>query len=341
MRAVIFHAPRDIRLEEVPLPSPGPGEVLLKVGAALTCATDFKAYRRGHPVLLGPLPAAFGHELAGTVAAVGAGVTGVKAGDRVAASNSAPCLEGCFFCDRGETMLCERLKLHNGAYAEHNMVPANIVKSNLWTLPAGLDFKTAALTEPLASAVHGVDLMGAKEGETVAILGAGNMALLLITALRARGCRVIVAGRSRANLETARKAGAHETVSALDGSVEEAVRALTQGRGADCVIEAVGLAETYTQSMAMVRKGGRVCLFGGCAPGTMVPVDAHRLHYQQISLHGVFHHTPRYFKAALDLLAAGKVPVELLVSGTLRLDEVPAFFAKFADASIPKAAVLP
>lgn len=340
MRAVVYHAPRDIRLESLPVPAPGPGEVLVKIGAALTCGTDFKAYRRGHPVLLGPLPSPFGHELAGTVAAVGAGIAGFKEGDRVVAANSAPC-DRCFFCARGQNQLCDNLKLHNGAYAEYNLVPAHIARHNLWKIPASLPFDQAALAEPLACAVHGVEALGVRADETVAVLGAGPMALLLVQALGARGCRVLVAGRGAQNLELARRAGAAETFSAHDGDAVAAVRSATEGRGADCVFEAVGLPETWTQAMAMTRKGGRVCLFGGCAAGTLVPVDAHRVHYEQLSLHGVFHHTPKYFKAAVDLLAAGKVAVDLLVSGSVALDDVPRFFAANADKSIPKAVVRP
>jgi L-iditol 2-dehydrogenase len=340
MRAVIFHAPRDIRLETMPVPAPGAGEVLVKIGAALTCGTDFKAYRRGHPVLLGTLPSAFGHELAGTVAAVGAGVDGFKEGDRVVAANSAPC-DRCYFCARGQNQLCDNLKLHNGAYAEYTLVPAHIARHNLWKIPAALPFERAALAEPLACAVHGVEQLSARPDETVAVLGAGPMALLLIQALRARGCRILAAARGKENLALAGRAGADQTFSSLDGDLTAAVRAATEGRGADCVFEAVGLPETWRQAMAMTRKGGRVCLFGGCAAGTTVPVDAHRVHYEQLSLHGVFHHTPKYFKQAVDLLAAGKIAADLLVSGAVPLDEVPRFFAANADKSIPKAVVLP
>jgi L-iditol 2-dehydrogenase len=341
MRAVIFHGPRQIRLEDVARPSVGPGQVLLKVGAALTCGTDFKAYRQGHKVLLGDPPSPFGHELSGTVVDVGDGVTTVRTGDRVVAANSAPCLARCYFCARGQNQLCENLKLHNGAYAEYNLVPGHIARHNLWKLPQTLPFPSAALAEPLACAVHGVDAVGCAEGETVAVLGAGPMALLLIQTLRARNCRVLVAGRSYENLETAKKAGAHETFSSLDEDIGAAVRKVTEGRGADAVFEAVGRPETWQQSLSMVRKGGRVCLFGGCASGTVVPIDAHRVHYEQLTLHGVFHHTPKYFKAAVDLLAAGKVAVDLLVRESIGLSDVPAFFAANADRSIPKAAVIP
>jgi len=338
MKAVIFHAPRRIVLEEVALREPGPGELRVKLGAALTCGTDFKAYRRGHPVLLGPLPSPFGHELAGTVDAVGAGVSAFKTGDRVVVANSAPC-DGCYFCDRGQNQLCDRLRLHNGAYAEHDLVPANIVRHNVWKLPDGLAFETAALSEPLACAVHGVEATGCAAGETVAVIGAGPMALLIVQTLKAKGCRVLVVGRGRENLEKARSAGADEICSTLEGEIGPRLRRLTDGRGADAVIEAVGLPETWQQAMAMTRKGGRVCLYGGCAPGTQVPVDAHRVHYEQLTLLGVFHHTPKYFKQALDLLACGKIKTDLLVSGRIRLADVPAFFEANAEKSIPKTVV--
>lgn len=340
MKAVMFYAPKQIKLVEVPVRQPGPGEVLLKVGAALTCGTDFKAYRQGHKVLLGEAPSPFGHELAGTVVAVGAGVDGFTEGDRVVAANSAPC-DRCYFCAQGQNQLCDNLKLHNGAYAEYNLVPANIVKHNLWLLDDKLPFAHAALAEPLACAIHGVDQLRAHEGETVAILGAGPMALLLIIALRARGCRVIVAGRGRENLNVAVQAGAHEVYSSLEEDLVQTVKKTTEGRGADCVFEAVGTADTWLQSLAMVRKGGRVCLFGGCASGTTVTLDAHRVHYNQISLHGVFHHTPKYFKAAVDLLSAGKVPIDLLVNRQIKLDEVPGFFDQFHTKSNAKVAVIP
>ena len=216
MRAVVFYAPKDIRLVESPVPKPGAGEVLVKVGAALTCGTDFKAYRRGHPVLLGPLPARFGHELAGIVAQVGKGVKDFKEGDAVVAGNSAPC-DGCYFCARGQNQLCDRLKLHNGAYADYDLLPPNIVKHNLHKLPSGIELATAALAEPLACAMHAVDLLKVAEGESALIIGAGSMSLLLIQALFARKARVLVVGRGRANLDLAQAAGAHDVFSVEDG----------------------------------------------------------------------------------------------------------------------------
>ncbi|MFA6030103.1 MAG: zinc-binding dehydrogenase [Elusimicrobiota bacterium] len=340
MQAVIFRGPKSIHLEEVPVPKPGPGEVLLKVGAALTCGTDFKAYRQGHKVLLGDGPAPFGHEFAGTVVAVGLGVTGVRPGQRVVAANSAPC-EGCFFCAKGQPQLCEDLKLHNGGYAQYNLVPAHIVRHNLHPLADSVDFKTAALSEPLACALHAVDVMGVRGGENAAILGSGIMSMLLTGALKARGARVLVVGRTPAKLERALEAGADRVASSLKTDPVAAARDFAGGHGPDCVFEAVGSAETWTTAVSMVRIGGRVCLYGGCAQGTKVPIDAHRIHYGQISLHGVFHHTPKHFRQALDLLTERKVDSRRFIASEIRLDEVPSYFAKMHAQSPLKVAVFP
>ncbi len=340
MKAILFYGPQQIKLVDVPLPSPGPGQVLLKVGAALTCGTDFKAYRQGHRVLLGDLPAPFGHELAGTVVEAGPGVSGLKPGMRVVAANSAPC-DSCFFCLKGQNQLCDRLKLHNGAYAEYNLLPAQIVKHNVYPLPPELGFKEAALAEPLACAIHAVDVMRVEADERVAIIGAGNMSLLLIMALAQRGAHITVIGRSPARLALAARAGAHATVSALEGDASRAVRALSQDVGADCVFEAVGKPDTWEQAVSLARKGGRVCLFGGCSMGTRIPVDAHRLHYEQLCLQGVFHHTPKYFRQAVELLAAGRVRTELLIADSIPLEEIPSYFERTHRQSNPKVAVIP
>ncbi len=340
MRAVMFHAPKDIRLEEIPVPRPKPDEVLIKIKAALTCGTDFKAYRQGHPVLLGKLPAPFGHEMAGTVIETGKDILDFKPGDRVVAANSAPCYK-CFYCSKGQTQLCCHMKLHNGAYAEYNLLPAQIVKHNLHHIDPSVGFAEAALSEPLACAMQAVDVLRVREGETAAIIGSGTMALLLINSLLARGAKVFVVGRNPPNLKKAAKAGAHETFSSLDVDPVDAIRRKTRGWGADHVFEAVGTGETWEQSIRMVRKGGHVCLFGGCIKGTYVPVDSHRIHYGQISLYGVFHHTPKYFSEALKLITEGKIKTDLLIASEIALSEIPDFFHRMHHESIPKVAVIP
>lgn len=341
MKAIFYYGPKELKLVDVDVPQPGPGEVLIKVAAALTCGTDMKAFRQGHPVLLRELPAPFGHELAGTIEAVGEGVAAkFQKGARVVSANSAPC-GACAFCDRGQNQLCDDLRLHNGAYAEYILIPAPIVKHNLYLLKPDVPFTTAALSEPLACALHGIDVMRVEKGERVTILGAGSMSLLLTQALRALGAKVFVIGRSHSRLKTSERAGAERVASIYDIEPAGAVKEWTGGLGADCVFEAVGRPETWQQAVGMVRKGGRVCLFGGCAMGSRLTVDAHRVHYEQLTLQGVFHHTPKYFAQAVALLSEGRIDPDLLISDTISLERVPSYFESMKDQSGPKVAVIP
>ena len=341
MKAVLYHGPHDIRLEDKPVPEPGPGEVIVKIGAALTCGTDFKAYRQGHKVLLGDYPSPFGHELAGVVSAVGSDVTNVKEGDRVVVANSAP-MDECFWCTHGQNHLCPKLKLHNGAYAEYDRVPPHIVKHNLHPLAVNVPFEVGALAEPFSTTIHAAEIMNVRPGELCLVMGAGPMSHMLVHALTARGARVAVLGRSKSHLETSKAAGAEAVFSAdAEENMEERVRAWAAGRGPDHVFEAVGKAETHLQALALVRDGGKICLFGGCAQGATIPLDLHRVHYKQIALHGVFHHTPPHFREAVRLLSEGKVRTNLIIEGELKLADIPKFFADNADKSIPKRVVRP
>lgn len=341
MKAVMFYGPGDLRLEERPVPSAGPGEVVVRIGAALTCGTDFKAYRHGHPVLLACTPSPFGHEMAGTISEVGAGVTTLREGERVVVLNSAPC-DNCFYCDQGTPELCEHLELLNGAYAEYIAVPAQTTRHNVHPLPEHLSFGEAALAEPFACALHAVDKMRVQPGETIAVLGAGNMARLLVLALKAAGARVLVLGRNAERLRLATMAGADEAIGlSPETDAVAAVRRRTAGeRGADGVIEAVGKPETWALSVGMARKGGRICLFGGCAAGSKAELDTHRIHYGEIALFGVFHHRPENVRQAIELLSRGAVPAELLIDREISLDEVVPFFAANRDANSLKAAVV-
>ncbi|HVC08529.1 MAG TPA: zinc-binding dehydrogenase [Elusimicrobiota bacterium] len=341
MQAVHFYAPKDIRLVEVPVPEPGPGEALLKIEAALTCGTDFKAFRRGHAVMLPHPPCPFGHEAAGVIAKLGRGAEKLfSEGQRVTVGDSAPC-ETCFFCRNGQSPLCDNLKILCGAYAQYLLVPAGVLKHKTAAIPDTLDFSAAALAEPLACAVHAVQALAVSRGETAAVVGAGPMALMLIQVLKAAGARVLVLGRSPENLARAQAAGADQAFSALAQNGVLSARQAADGRGADAVFEAAGSPEAWQNAFALARKGGRVCFFGGCAPNTQVPLDAHRVHYEELSLRGVFHHAPEHFHAAAALLAQGKIKTELLISGRVALSELPKFFQDNAERSIPKAAVIP
>lgn len=319
----MFYEPGDVRMEDVPAPEPGPGEVLVRIGAALTCGTDVKTYRRGHPTLFESLPSPFGHEFAGNIEGVGEGGEGWEIGTRVVAANSAPC-NRCYYCKVGDQSMCEDLHFLNGAFAEYIMVPRRIVEQNLYEVPEGMEFSRAALLEPLACAVHGVVRTPIATGDAVAVIGAGQIGLMFVRLATERGARAICADRSKERLAVARELGAEETIEAAEGvDTIEAVREWTpNGRGADVVIEAVGLPELWEQALWMARKGGEVTLFGGAPSGTKMEVDTVLLHYSQLTVRGIFHHTPYTVQVAFDLLKSGRVDPEPFISGVRPLENV-------------------
>jgi L-iditol 2-dehydrogenase len=325
MDAAMFYAPLDIRLEQRPIPRPGAGEVLLKVAAATTCGTDVKTYLRGHPLLFRDTPAGFGHEVAGIVAAIGTGVTQCAEGDAIVIANSAPC-QRCFYCQRGRFSLCEDLLLLNGAYAEYSLVPERIVRQNLYHLAPGTSFIAAALTEPLACALHGVDASEITPKDTVIILGSGPLGLLLTAITRLRGARTIISGHGAERLALARHFGADVVLDVSQMSSQEQREALLQEtearQGAEVVIEAVGKPETWELATSLARPGGLVNFFGGCPSGSRVNLETHPIHYSELTLKGVFHHTPAYFRQALELIQGQHIDVEALITARVPLASV-------------------
>jgi len=309
MTAAVLYGKEDLKIEKVPIPRVGDGEVLVKVQVALTCGTDLKVYQRGYHARMIVPPALFGHELAGVIEEVGAGVNGFKKGMRVVALNSAPC-QMCFYCSKHQENLCEDLLFNNGAYAEYIRVPKRIVEANMLIIPANVSFEDAAMTEPLACVLRGLHETGVEIGDTVTILGGGPIGLMFVQVARAIGCNVISVVKRDGQVDAAKQMGAHEIVQITKvENVVEAVRALSpQKRGCDVVIEAVGKPEAWEWAVEMVRKGGTVNFFGGCANGTKVQLDTSRLHYSEMTLKATFHHTPETVRRAFGLIAAKKNP---------------------------------
>jgi len=310
VKAARLYAPGDLRVEEIPKPEPGPGDVLVQIEVALTDGTDLKTFRRGHPVLLRESPAPFGHEFCGLVE-----------GRRVVAANSAPC-GACDGCARGEQ--CRELVFLSGAYADFILVPARIAAANLHEVPAGVAPEMAAMVEPLACCLHGVARAGIEAGDAVAILGAGPIGLMLAACVAdAGGWPVIVGGR-------AERRALVETFGAEAGD----------GRGADVAIEAAGTEQAWADAVELVRPGGTVLVFGGLPREARPPVDAYRLHYEELTVRGSFHHTPATVRAALGFLASGAYPWDRLVTHRVSLAELPALFAD-PPRDLLKAAVVP
>ena len=304
MRALVFHGPGDLRLEEVPRPEPrNKGDVVVQVEVALTDGTDLKALRRGHPVLLGPPPSPFGHEFCGV---------DVANGRRVVAANSAPCGD-CGPCLRGEQTLCENLfPLLNGAYAEFVLVPERIARVNLLPVPAGMPPEVAAMVEPLACCLHGIDRAGVDAGNTVAVVGLGPIGLMLCACIAdAGGWPVGVGSRPE-----------RRALAALFGAE------LGDGIGADIVIEAAGTDDAWSLALRLVRPGGTVLAFGGLPRESRVEVDPFRIHYEEVTLRGSFHHTPHHVRAALAFLGSGAYPFERLVTHQVGLEGVAGLLAE-------------
>lgn len=330
MKAAVLHGREDLRLETVGEKLLGPGEVRVRIGAALTCGTDLKVYRRGYHARMLTPPCLFGHEWAGTVVEAAPGVRGVQAGDRVVGANSAPCGR-CDRCRGGQENLCDDLLFLNGAYAEAIVVPARIVSANLLPLRPNTPFEAAALTEPLACVVQGIGDLTLHPGERVLVMGAGPIGLFAVALAVEAGCEVAVAGRGGARLALARRLGATVVVD-MEGreDLEAAVRSGVPESAFDAVFEAVGKPLAWEAATRLVRKGGRVNFFGGCPSGTTVTLDTGLLHYSNLTLLASFHHTPRSIRAALDRIERGVVRAADFVDGEASLDELPGLFRSMA-----------
>jgi L-iditol 2-dehydrogenase len=310
VKAARLYAPGDLRIEEVPKPEPGPGDVLVEIEVALTDGTDLKTFRRGHPLLLRESPAPFGHEFCGLVD-----------GGRVVAANSAPC-GACDGCARGEQ--CRELVFLSGAYADFILVPERIAVVNLHEVPAGVAPEVAAMVEPLACCLRGVERAGIHAGDAVAILGAGPIGLMLAACVAdAGGWPVVVGGRPE-----------RQELVELFGAESGA------GTGADVVIEAVGSEAAWSDAVELVRPGGTVVMFGGLPRDARPAVDAYRLHYEELTVRGSFHHTPATVRAALGFLGSGAYPWQRLVTHRVLLDGLPALFSD-PPRDLLKAAVVP
>ena len=335
MNAAVLYGKEDLRIERLPAPTAGAGEVVVRVAAALTCGTDLKVYRRGYHARMLKPPILFGHEQAGTVEEIGSGVTKFKVGDRVVALNSAPCGE-CYYCKRHQENLCDDLIFNNGAYAQYILIPARIVEKNTLLVPENIPLEYAALTEPLACVVRGLEESQVQPGDSLVVIGAGPIGLMFIHAAQLAGLHVIAVVRRDEQIETAKLFGAEHVVQTANvEDVIAAVRALTpEGRGVDVAIEAVATPMTWQWAVDMVRKGGVVNFFGGCAAGTKVELDTNRLHYNDITLKASFHHTPAACRKAFDLIASGRFKANEYITGRAPLADVDKVFRKLMDRSV-------
>ena len=345
--AAILYGQEDFRLEQVNDPTPASGEVVIEVDVATTCGTDLKVWRRGgHAKMLKP-PTLFGHEAAGHIVALGTEVEGWQIGDRVVANNSAPCMD-CFYCDRGEYSLCQNLIFNNGTFAQYQTIPAQIVKHNLHRIPEEMPTSLASITEPFACVLHGVSRSGLTEQQAngikpnVVVIGDGAIGLMFVGAIALQNATVTLFGGSDSRLDIGRAFGAHTTFNHRQiDKIENRVQDLTQGMGADIVIEATGNPQVWETAIACGRPGATINLFGGCPKNTAITVNTELLHYSELTLKGVFHNTPAIVHQSLETLERRELPYELLLNDDQPLENLEQVFQDMKDRKTIKASIRP
>jgi L-iditol 2-dehydrogenase len=330
MKAAVLHGKELVVVEDLPPQALRRGEVRIAIEAALTCGTDLKVYKRGYHAKMIVPPAIFGHELSGTISELGSDVVGWKLGDRVVVANSAPCSE-CLFCRNHQENLCDDLLFLNGAYAESIVVPGRLVQKNLLRLRDSTPFAAAALTEPLACVVLGVEHCKVEAGQRALVIGAGPIGLMFVRLLAHRGCEVEAAGRGEGRLAAAKRLGASNVIKieAAADTVKKCADA--RGPGYDLVVEAVGRPETWEAATQLVRKGGTVNFFGGCPSGTSVRFDTSLIHYSSLTLLASFHHTPRAIRRALELIESKVVHHGDFIDGDCPLSQLPELFRSMSS----------
>jgi L-iditol 2-dehydrogenase len=342
MKGAVLYGPQDVRLQEIDIPPICDGEVLAKIEVALTCGTDAKVYLRGGHHKMIKVPSLFGHEWSGVVGEVGRNIKNFKKGDRVVAANSAPCFK-CYYCKMDRFSLCENLTFLNGAYAEYIKIPEAIVKTNLFRIPSDVTYEEAAFLEPLSCIVHGVEEISVKKGEEVVINGAGPIGLLFLLVLKDIGTKVTMVDKNKKRIKTAEKLGCDNVVLVEEGkdTISEVKKFSNKGKGMDIAVEATGIPKVWEDSIKMVRGGGRILFFGGCKKGEKISLDTELIHYSELTMKGVFHHTPFYVKKAYDLIVKRKLNLTQLITDRLPLSKISLALEKIINGEGVKIAIIP
>jgi 2-desacetyl-2-hydroxyethyl bacteriochlorophyllide A dehydrogenase len=334
MKTAILHGPRDLRVETLPVPAPGPAEVVIRVGVAGLCGTDHRIWSGDRAVAY---PRVMGHEFVGRIAAVGAGVTRLGVGDRVAVEPNYSC-GTCPLCREGNRNLClARTAIGidvDGCFAEAVRVPARCC----WAAPAGLADEDLVLTEPLAVVVRAVSRAELRPGATAAVVGLGTLGLLALQVLRARGARVLCVGRSGRRFALAQELGAEVVHGLPDGPLDRAAQQFSGREGVDCVIETAGAPEAVNHALELVRPGGRIVLTG--LPHAPTAVSFFSVVRREVTIIGSMIYQDE-FAEAMRLVAAGQVRTAPLITHRFALDEIGRAFAAHAEPTAIKVAVLP
>ena len=331
MKALIYRGPKDIRLETVPVPSCGEGELRVKVDACAVCGTDLKSYLHGNPKIAPPR--IIGHEFTGVVDAVGPKASGFAIGDRIVMATSVSC-GSCAYCRRGWTNLCVDMAAmgfkYEGGMAEYVVVPERALRNgHAVKVPTTVKPEHAALAEPLSCCVNAAENCGLQKGDTVAVIGAGPMGIMNACIAREFGAaKIILAEINEARLKQAEGFGFDRLVNPAAEDLAKVVKEMTGGLGADVAIVAAPAAKPQEQAIGLVRKRGVVCLFASLpAGGSLLSIDSRPLHYNELRVVGTSDSTPTQVQRAVALIAGGSVPMDKLATHVLPLAEFDRAFA--------------
>lgn len=326
MRAVVYHAPKDVRVETVPLPPCGDGEIRVRVDACAVCGTDYKTFHHGNPRIKPPM--VMGHEFTGLVETVGARAGGFEVGDRVVMATSISCGK-CFYCRRGWKNLCADLApmgfSYAGGMAEFVTIPERaLANGHVVKVPAGVRAEHAALAEPLSCTVNACENSGVQPGDAVVVVGAGPMGIMNAVMAREFGAtKIMMVEINERRLAMCESFGFDRLINPNAEDVVAAVKGQTGGIGADVAIVAAPAAQPQEQAPALVRKRGTVCLFASLPAGkSTIAVDSRPVHYGELRIVGTSDSTPAHVERAVGLIAAGSLPAERLVTHTFGLDGI-------------------
>ncbi len=317
-RCAFLVEPGRVEVRPSALPSPAAGEVLVRIERALAGGTDRKAFQRGHPQI--PMPGPFGHRYAGAVASVGPGGPNLEPGQPIMGVHSAPCLT-CSLCRRGRLHLCPHVMGDKvlGAFGQYLCIPARVAKQNLFVRPRDISAELAAMLEPVACVVHSLESIDWAGVDRVLVLGLGAMGLLFAQLLpRYTAATCEGAGRRRERVEMARGWGLAPVYDLSERTMAE----LAPGERYDVVIECTGKMDGWQEAFGRTAPGGQVLLFGGLPRGTVFPVDTYRTHYEEVTVRGSFHFSPRDVVLAREQLLDRAIDTAGLITGTVPLDGV-------------------
>lgn len=330
MRVAVWYNNRDVRIEEMPIPQIGSGELLVRVEASGICGSDVMEWYR-----LDRAPLVLGHEIGGQIAAAGKGVERFKEGDRVSAAHHVPC-NTCYYCLNGHHTICDTLRQTNfdpGGFAEYIRLPAINVDRGVFLLPDEVSYEEATFIEPLACILRGQRLAHMQTGNSVLVIGSGIAGLLHVQLARTLGARrVIATDINNYRLEAAQRFGADATIHAAE-DLPAHLRQVNQGHLADLVIVCTGATSATTQALKSVERGGTILLFAPTSPGVTIPISINELFWRtDVTLTTSYASSPADYQTALELIRAGAIPVRQMITHRLGLTETGLGFQLVAEA---------